>query len=130
MEQKIRTELADRLDSVKRHFGLNNSQLSKLAEVTPQAINDIMNGVTDNPRVSLINKIATKLGLSVDWLLNGKGEMLLSEDSNTKAIQGDAAMFDFMKRQIEEKDKMISWLRDRLGKRKGVSNQASLFPVA
>ncbi|WP_080056752.1 helix-turn-helix domain-containing protein [Spirosoma aerolatum] len=125
MQQKIKSDLSERFEDVKRHFGLNNSQLSKLAEVTPQAINDIVNGVTDNPRVSLINKIATKLEISIDWLLNGKGQMVPGTEEG-KVSQGDSSMLEFMIRQIEEKDKIINHLMSRQGKRRGVSGQPVL----
>lgn len=142
MDVAVLTPLAERFEDIKRHFRLNNSRLAKLAGCSHQAINNIVNGVTDNPKIETLRNIAQELGISFEWLINGQGQMLKNGLEVTPV--NDDATVDFFRRIIEEKDKiifekdrqllekdkMISHLRNRLGKRKGVFIQASLFPSA
>lgn len=51
-------------------FGVDNSQFSKIE------------GGKLQPTLSLLMEISSKLDVSADWLLTGKGEMLVRENSN------------------------------------------------
>jgi len=128
MVTKTSDDLSGRFEELKYRFKLTNSELAAMAGVTPQAISDICTGTTLNPRISLITNIANKLDVSVDWLVSGRGEMKV--ETRVTGHSNDSSLVDFLVAQITEKDKVINRLLDRLGKRKGVSNQASLFPVA
>ena len=144
MKQTVKTELSVRFEEVKRHFRLNNSNLAKMAGCSPQAINDIVNGVTDNPKIGLIRNIVRELGISYDWLVDGVGSMIKGGGADGASPVNDDAVNDFFMqkiqerdralierdRQIFEKDKLIARLRGRVGKFRGVFNQANLFPHA
>lgn len=93
MEHTIKTELGARLDTIKQRFKLNTSDLAKISGVTPQAIADILNGITDNPKISTLRNISTKLEINIDWLVNGNGEMTKTGDS--KAVSYDKKEVDF-----------------------------------
>lgn len=80
METTIKTELGERLDQIKYHFKLNNSDLAKIAGVSSQAISDIVNGITDNPKVSTMKNISSKLEISLEWLIEGTGQMKKSKE--------------------------------------------------
>ncbi len=84
METKTQTELARRFEQILYHFGLNESKLAIYAEVSPSAINNIVNGITDNPKLSLLKNISSKLKISTEWLINGEGEMMKETESTSQ----------------------------------------------
>ena len=62
---------ADRVVTLREQQSLTATDLAKLANVTPAAVwNWEKNGTT--PRAATINTIASKLGVTPEFLLNGK----------------------------------------------------------
>ena len=74
--------LNKRIELVKKEFGYSNEELGQICGVSYTAIANIINGVTKDPGVSLFVNISTKLGINLDWLLSGVGEMY--KDGNSK----------------------------------------------
>ncbi|HCX10008.1 MAG TPA: hypothetical protein DHU81_06585, partial [Hyphomonas sp.] len=60
-------EPAERLEAIKRHFGLSNVELGKVAGVSKQAVNNWFN-LNAVPGRDAANKICRKLDISMKWL--------------------------------------------------------------
>lgn len=108
------SKLSERFERLKVAFKLNNGDLARLAGVSNQAIGDIVNNVTDNPKIGLLIKISDALKVNLNWLATGQGEML----DNYSRIPKDEGKFgddviQFLMNQIIEKDNTI---RTLLGK--------------
>lgn len=80
------TTLADRLVHARRLVGLNPRALSVLAGLDPTHVRLIEDGERPDPRSSTISKLAGTLGVTTDWLLDGRGE-LPSEDEMLAAVE-------------------------------------------
>lgn len=106
MEAIVRTELSERLEKIKQHFGLNDSKLAEIAGVTPTAIGNIINGVTDNPKISLLKNITSKLNISLDWLVSGEGQML--KETKKESIYQDSEV-SFLKGRIIELENTVRY---------------------
>ncbi len=124
------SKLSERFERLKVAFKLNNGDLAKMAGVSHQAIGDIVNGVTDNPKIGLLVKISDHLQVNLNWLAKGEGEMI----DNYSRIPKDEGKFggdviQFLMNQITEKDNTIRVL---LGKSVSVSRArvASFFFVS
>lgn len=86
-------EFAKRFKSAVKHSGVEDTQegLSKLLGVSSVMIWSYRNG-EKMPRMSTATRMAETLGVSVDWLLTGKGEQLhIKEKSPTYSAPGTAA---------------------------------------
>ena len=67
--KEITTSIARNIKKYRQKAGLSQDKLSKLADVTLHTITKIESGVTLDPRVETVKKIADALGCSVDGLL-------------------------------------------------------------
>ncbi len=67
--------LKDRINLIKKEFKYSNEELGIICGVSYTAIGNIINGITQDPGVSLFIKLSKKHDLSLDWLLFGEGEM-------------------------------------------------------
>ncbi len=72
---KVVDGLSDRFQVIQAKLGYNYSDLARFCDVTPTAISNIAEGKTQDTKLSLVQKISNKLGISFDWLINGEGEM-------------------------------------------------------
>lgn len=122
MEALIETELSRRLEKVMTHFGLNDSKLAEIAGVSPTAIGNIMKGLTDNPKISLLRNISSKLKISMDWLALGEGEML--KNTTVKPIYQDSEV-SFLKGRIIELENTVRYFT--MGKFDGLLNLQNAF---
>lgn len=61
--------LAKNIKKYRNKAGISQDKLSKLADITLQAIAKIELGVTPDPRIKTVNKIAIALGVSVNDLI-------------------------------------------------------------
>lgn len=77
-------DLGKRINAIKTEFGYSNQELGAICGVSYTAIGNIIHGITKDPSVSLFIKLTTKLDISLDWLLFGKGEMLKSDNSSKR----------------------------------------------
>ncbi|WP_420155686.1 helix-turn-helix domain-containing protein [Siphonobacter sp.] len=135
------SQLPERLEFVKRKFGLSNGQIGNHAEVSGSAITLILNRKTSKPKFDTLMKLSDSLGISLKWLATGEGSIddvapapKNSKDSGTFG-QDIAERFEqifkewkaendkwkaeneFLKDQIKEKDQQIKVL---LGKSEGI----------
>jgi transcriptional regulator with XRE-family HTH domain len=67
-------EMGQRLRQAREQKGLNKSKLGDLVGTSGTSINNIEKGETKNPSADLLVKIASILGVGLDWLLYGKAE--------------------------------------------------------
>ena len=65
--------IGKRIAALRRKKGLKQEDLAQMLEVTPQAVSKWENDLTC-PDISLLPKLASILGVSVDELLSGKQE--------------------------------------------------------
>lgn len=127
------TKLPDRMGLILKKFNLSFAQLGSIGGVSPQAIKDIVDGVTKKPNVKTLTKICEELGISLDWLATGRGEI---EDTNkiTRIVErrnfGEEIaarieavvkleyekILDMYKEQLRAKDAQIDKLIERVGK--------------
>lgn len=60
-----------RLKALRREFNLTQRQLALMVGVSPQQISNYETGTCDNPTLSVMDKIAQGLGISLSELLDG-----------------------------------------------------------
>ena len=114
------SSIGARFEKLKIKFSLSNSDLGKIAGVSHQAIGDIINGVTDNPKIGLLVKISNHLQVNLNWLAKGEGEMLESSSKNYREEpKSNSDVITFLMNQLVEKDNTIRVL---LGKSGSVSS--------
>ncbi|HYH09062.1 MAG TPA: LexA family transcriptional regulator [Thermoanaerobaculia bacterium] len=75
-------EIGDRLRDVIEKRGLVQSRVAELAGVPDETLSRIVTGVTKNPGVLTVRKIASALDLTVGWLLGEKGYEFNGDDRN------------------------------------------------
>jgi transcriptional regulator with XRE-family HTH domain len=63
------SNLAKNIKKRRNKAGISQDKLSKLAGITLQAITKIELGITPDPRIKTVSKIANALGVSVDDLI-------------------------------------------------------------
>ncbi len=61
--------IAKNIKKYRKKAGISQDKLSKLANITLQAITKIELGITPDPRIGTMSKIANALGVSVDDLI-------------------------------------------------------------
>lgn len=110
------TNLSERFERLKVAFKLNNGDLARIAGVSNQAIGDIVNGVTDNPKVGLLVKISTGLKVNLNWLATGEGEMLETNSRKNEDGKGlTEKIYEMLINQLSEKDHQINVLLGKSG---------------
>jgi len=68
MSKELST-IAKNIKKYRAKLGISQDKLSKLAGITLHTITKIESGVTSDPRIETVKKIASGLGVSVDDLL-------------------------------------------------------------
>lgn len=63
----------ERLKTTRELAGISQRELSRLASVSPSHVHGIESGRITNPTVDTLTKIASTLGVPIDFLLEGKG---------------------------------------------------------
>jgi len=76
--------IGERLKQARIKAGMNQSELARLAKLTPSAISQIESGLSKKPDAINLLKIARALGVTPDWLITGK-----DSPSAGKAIRPD-----------------------------------------
>lgn len=71
----------ERLEKIMEVKELNPNKLATLLGTSSVNIYRYMNGGAEQPSVGMLNKFE-KIGISKNWLLDGKGEMFIAEENN------------------------------------------------
>jgi DNA-binding XRE family transcriptional regulator len=119
MEIKNKGFLSAKFEHIKKSFNLNNTDLAKIGEVSPTAIRDIIEGVTDNPKISLIRNICKSLQLNYDWFFEEDAELMKVKNVEPKSINQvqNTISYDFLLEELERYRKREDmWLNSQLGK--------------
>jgi transcriptional regulator with XRE-family HTH domain len=72
--------ISDRFHAILRHFNLNYGQLGRIMGVQKQAVSNYINQGRLPARAPM-KRLRDRLGISEEWLVMGKGEMLESDSS-------------------------------------------------
>lgn len=82
-------QLKDRVQRLVDHnWGGSVNRAATRLGVPQQTLQRIVSGQTLNPRVSVLERIATGCNTSVDWLLNGRGSGPLESDDKVPPLRG------------------------------------------
>lgn len=110
--------LGDRLKQVSIARRISLSKMGPLIGLSKQAISDIVNGKTLNPRSNVIYDLAEKLEINADWLMTGKGEMVavpeITTQSTDMAVKELIREVNFLREQLEKRDKQFDSLLEIL----------------
>lgn len=100
-------------------FKKNGSELAKDLGVTQSTVVRTLKGET-LPSSKFLIPLGEKLGVSIDWLLFGKGEMLENEKKSKKSKEGDSEKVKLLEQQIKllkqtigDKDEIIKLLKEK-----------------
>jgi len=66
---KTLPRIAKNIKKYRNKLGVSQDKLSKLADVTLHTLTKIESGVTTDPRIETVKKIANALGVSLDDLI-------------------------------------------------------------
>jgi len=67
-------EIKERIKFARERAGLNQTELSRLLQITPQSVQKWEQG-TSNPKIARLREVAKALNISESWLLNGTGSI-------------------------------------------------------
>lgn len=79
----------DRFTEIRKHFFKNQSEMAECLNITRQAISSIEQGKS-KPSYDLLYILLNKYNINLNYLLDNKGNMLLSDDdkiSNSQQLQ-------------------------------------------
>ena len=68
-------DLGKRVEAVVESSGQSRHQVANRCGVAQPRLHNIIHGITKNPSVDTIVRIAKGTGVSVDWLATGEGKM-------------------------------------------------------
>ncbi len=106
-------EFADRLKTLRGHLGLNQVQLAKETGISKSYIATVESG-KQKPSYDFIMKILHKFDISADWLLLGRGRMLLAENILEETDYKD--IYKFFTTASDDDIKAVITVIDRLKK--------------
>jgi phage repressor protein C with HTH and peptisase S24 domain len=75
-----------RIKDARNQLNKTIAELSGLFEIPERTISNYERGVS-SPSVEYINLLHTKFGISLDWLINGEGEIYSSKEKETTTIK-------------------------------------------
>jgi len=89
-EKTLTTErFTTRLLQFMAEKGLNNEQLSRCAGISSTAVGNYFK-IGSIPKITVLAEWTSKLGINANWLLTGKGEMIVGSDDTSKLEQNTA----------------------------------------
>lgn len=106
----------ERLATFMEIKGLSNEDLARAAAISAQAVGNYFN-VGSIPKLTVLARWSSELGLSADWLLSGIGEMLLNgevsrikdnESSNPRQRDALLEMLIIKNQELNEKINKIT----------------------
>lgn len=74
MIERVATDLAERLRQLRERAGLSQRALSLLAGLSPSEVRLLESRDRLDPRARVLVSLARTLGVSADYLLDGRGE--------------------------------------------------------
>lgn len=113
----METTVNERIKMLRNHFNLSQGDFATKVDGSYTSISRIENGLTE-PRGKTLMKIIENTGISREWLLHGKGDMIFTQsvrvDEEEKKASWSEKAFDSIKKQNEHLEQEIQFLRDML----------------
>lgn len=112
-------DIAHRIHQLAKHLGVDQARLGMLAGVTKQAAGKWFSGES-RPQHEALMRLKEKTGVSDEWIMRGKGEMLLkntvSEPSGAYHVNGltdeEISLLGYIQAlSVEQKQALITLLR-------------------
>ena len=107
---------------INKHYGRNASEFARDIDIRQSTISGIIGSRQTNPTSDTIEKMlnATKVKINCDWLITGKGEMVLkesvSENKVSREVEDNSGVTQlkiiWLKELIEEYKKEIKVLTE------------------
>ena len=69
---------SERIQAVREKAGITQAEFAKACKITRSAISQIESGLTKRPSAAVLLKISQQFGVSLEWLITGKGPMQAS----------------------------------------------------
>ena len=109
------SEISARINQVITHFaGGNVSKFSRMIDVIPDTVTTYLGkkGVIRMPGAEFISKMVDIFGISSDWILLGKGEMLKEDNYHVTQIYEPETLI--VQEELEQAKKLIGTLQKTL----------------
>ena len=112
----------DRINNIITHFSSGNKRkFSLLIGVSATVIENVVGSRGGKPGFDVLEKILFSFeNINGNWLITGKGEMLISDQKqerpvNDEPVKSDSGQIILLKEQIREKDNIIQELNRKIG---------------
>lgn len=76
----------DRFIEIRKNFFKNQTDMASIFNVSKQTISDYERGRTF-PKPDILEKLTTEYNINLNWLLTGKGNMLLTDTEKASTTQ-------------------------------------------
>lgn len=121
----MESNVNQRVKMLRSYLNLTQTEFAMRINSTFATISRIENG-TNEPRKSTLLSMCKEFNINSEWLLNGKGEMLLSEDHKDFKIQTESVSwkdeaFAQLKNHNETLKQEIEWLKNLVNKMANVN---------
>ncbi|MCP5102336.1 MAG: helix-turn-helix transcriptional regulator [bacterium] len=103
LQSKVKGTIAGRLRKIRRHLGYSQKQMASYFGIGQNSYGKTENGY-NSPGAKMLHVLAVKFGVSLDWLICGRGTMIYGE--KTGNITGD----DELHNEINEMTALIEEL--------------------
>ena len=80
-------EIIERVEYVRKYFGLNKSEFSARIGMKPQTYNNFIGSQGSKPNIELIFGVVNEFEVNPHWLLNGVGEKILAGQGSAERLQ-------------------------------------------
>lgn len=98
----------DRFIEIRKKFFKNQTDMANIFNVSKQTISDYERERTF-PKPDILEKLTTEYNINLNWLLSGKGNMLLSDIDNINTSQQIQELNDRIK-ELEFENKLLKEL--------------------
>lgn len=99
--------MTTRIGDVVGHIGINQAELARRLTLSPGYISEITRG-HKRPGVDFLVGMRRELGVSVDWLISGKGEMFCrAEDQRSHLSQAIERHLDNARTALDQLDRLV-----------------------
>ena len=103
------TPLGNKIRQLRKEQGLSLDQLATKAETSKSYLWELENRETANPTMDKVSKIAEKLGVTAEFLLNDKQEGHSAEDADKAFFRNYQKLSSPTKKKIQD---ILNVLRD------------------
>ena len=109
----MKSTVNERVKLLRTHLNLSQQQFANRFGRTTASVSRIENGES-TPRMSTLNEIISTFGVNKDWLLNGEGEMEISEKQKTSKESWKDKAYEEASKRAEHLEMEVQFLRDML----------------